>query len=511
MSPREIPLEQVEAPLERIPDSSYAWVPLESIRENGENPRKKLDAVQLAELVESVRRHGILQPVLVRPIAGGTTERPLYELVAGHRRFAAAKVVGLTTLPATVRELSESDVLEIVLIENLQRADLSPLEEARGYQRLAKMPGYDVAKIAARVGRSVEYVYARMKLLQLGKDAQALLAAGELTAGHAILLARLSPADQARALKEGAGLEQEDLRFTEHEGRRMKAVSVRELKGWIDRNVRMDPANVDPMLFPESALALENAPKVVGITSLHYVPEEAREGKTYFPQSWKRADGREDSKTCEHATLGFVVVGPRRGEAFEVCIAKDKCRTHWGAEIRQREKRAKERAGRPGPAVAAAKEKKGESPAEAKASKALAAAVEAASERADEEIDKLFRERVGAMSPEKFLRAMVNFRGPYQFTWALRNAGEKVSGDAGVRRWFETAPLGQIQVLVAQEATDGDMSQKDYKVLGIDVAGIRKRHEAEAREAHRVQTSATPAKAAAPRKAKAAGGRRAKV
>ena len=171
------------------------------------NPRKHYDKAQLEELAESIKKHGILQPVLLRPWpkgrkapAGYPSQRPTcFELVAGERRFRAAALAGLQNVPSLVRDMTDAEVLEIQLVENLQRSDLHPLEEAEGYRQLVAAK-YDVARIAERVGRSPKYVYDRIKLLDLTKEAQQAFLEGEFTAGHAVILARLKPADQKRAM-----------------------------------------------------------------------------------------------------------------------------------------------------------------------------------------------------------------------------------------------------------------------------------------------------------------------
>ena len=196
--------------------------------------------------------------------------------------------------------------------------------------------------LAARVGRSVKYVYDRVKLLGLRKEVKDVFSDGEITAGHAILLARLKPDEQKRALE--GGLFTGERYLFDPEDRRAKdprkPVSVRELQCWIDEHVRFDQAEPDPMLFPETALALDQAKKIVPITHNHYVREEAREGRTFGPQSWRRADGKGGSKRCELAVTGIIVVGPGRGDALDVCVNKEKCKTHWGAAQRAKKRRA---------------------------------------------------------------------------------------------------------------------------------------------------------------------------
>jgi hypothetical protein len=197
-----------------------------------------------------------------------------------------------------------------------------------------------------------------VKLLALTKDAQRLFLEDRFTAGHAILLARLKPEDQRRALVVDSGgvFEHERLVWDPTVDRSagtamrreeaVKPVSVRELASWIDKNVRFDASAPDPMIFPETALKLttsrEEAEKIIPITHDHYVPPEAKDGtRTYGPMSWRRADGNSKGKTCDRSVTGVIVIGPGRGEAFKVCIDKEHCTVHWGAEIRGKKERIK--------------------------------------------------------------------------------------------------------------------------------------------------------------------------
>jgi hypothetical protein len=121
--------------------------------------------------------------------------------------------------------------------------------------------------------------------------------------------------------------------------------SVRELEAYIDQHCRFEPASaVNVELFPQTAATIEEAEKVISITYNHHVHPDAKDGNSqriYSTVSWKRADGAKKSKTCDHSVTGVIVVGPNRGEAFKVCVNKDKCNTHWGAERRAKEKAAK--------------------------------------------------------------------------------------------------------------------------------------------------------------------------
>ncbi len=326
------------------------------------NPRKSFDPQALQELTDSVRKHGVLQPLLVRPWPSSREaeiEGPCdFELVSGERRLRAAVAAGLQSVPVLMRALTDAEAREIQVVENLQRSDLHPLEEAEGYrQLLTSSAGADVARIAERVGRSPKYVYDRLRLLDLIEPARELFRAGTITAGHAILLSRLRPADQERAIKvdeygrSGGGLfVSENVLFTDDEAEddgpavAVKPVSVRELQGWIDKEVRFDPQAQDlPDLFPETAAvvgqAAEEAEKIISITHDYSVSPNAKDGtRIYGPRSWKRADAPE--KPCDLSVTGVIVIGPHRGEAFKVCVDKKSCKVHWAAEQKEAAKTA---------------------------------------------------------------------------------------------------------------------------------------------------------------------------
>lgn len=158
--------------------------------------RKRFDKAAIAELAESIRTVGLLQPLVVRPLDDG------FQIIAGERRFLAAQVAGLEVVPAAVRELTDDQVLEVQLIENLQREGLHELVEAEGYEALMKRHSYTVDDLVAKVGKSRAYVYARLKLLALGKDGRKAFYDGKISASIALLLARI-PGEklQTEALK----------------------------------------------------------------------------------------------------------------------------------------------------------------------------------------------------------------------------------------------------------------------------------------------------------------------
>jgi ParB/RepB/Spo0J family partition protein len=178
---------------------AFAHIPLAHIVTSLTNPRKHFDATKLAELAESIRASGVHQPVLVRPLPGDRLAdtahlepRPQWELVSGERRVRASIMAEMDTIPALVRALSDSQVLDIQLVENLQREDLQPLEEAEGYEHLMTRhhPPLNADEVAAKIGKSSSYVYARLKLLNLCPEGQQAMRDGWLEPSTALLVAR---------------------------------------------------------------------------------------------------------------------------------------------------------------------------------------------------------------------------------------------------------------------------------------------------------------------------------
>src|SRR5256714_3276542 len=171
-------------------------VSLHSITPSPLQPRKDFGADALSELVESIRQHGIIQPLIVRPIDGR------HELIAGERRWRAAQEAGLNEVPVIIRSASARDVLELSLIENLQRADLNPIEEAQGYARLAGEFGMRQEEIAQKVGRSRASVANAMRLLDLHAQVQTWLTQNLLSVGHAKVLLGLKAQEEQLAVAE---------------------------------------------------------------------------------------------------------------------------------------------------------------------------------------------------------------------------------------------------------------------------------------------------------------------
>ena len=167
---------------------------LASIAPSALQPRKDFGREALQELIDSIRQHGIIQPLIVRQVG------PRFELIAGERRWRAAQEIGLTEVPALIRSASNLEVLELSLIENLQRADLNPIEEAQGYARLANEFGMRQEDIALKVGRSRATVANALRLLDLHPQVQVWLAQDLISVGHAkVLLALKAPEEQLLA------------------------------------------------------------------------------------------------------------------------------------------------------------------------------------------------------------------------------------------------------------------------------------------------------------------------
>ena len=180
-------------------------VKIADIEPNRDQPRKEFDSAALAELADSIAQHGVLQPLLLRPMLSGG-----YRIVAGERRWRAARMAGLTEVPAVIREMTDSEEMLFALIENLQREDLTPLEEARGYRTLIEAQDLTQEEVSQAVGKSRPSITNALRLLNLPEDIQEMLERGEITAGHARTLLSF-PTEEgmrlgAQKAKEGASV-----------------------------------------------------------------------------------------------------------------------------------------------------------------------------------------------------------------------------------------------------------------------------------------------------------------
>ena len=155
-------------------------VPIEFVGRNPRNPRRYFDESELQDLASSIRQHGIVQPVVVRTIADNR-----YEIIAGERRWRAAQLAGLTDIPVIIRDVDDRTALEIAIVENVQRSDLNPLEEAMGYELLIADHGYTQNDLGEIIGKSRSHVANSLRLLKLPEPVRDMLASGSLSAGHA--------------------------------------------------------------------------------------------------------------------------------------------------------------------------------------------------------------------------------------------------------------------------------------------------------------------------------------
>ena len=215
-------------------------LPLAQIQPGLDQPRKHFDQDSLAELADSIREHGILQPLTVRRLSSG-----YYQIIAGERRWRAAKLAGLTEVPALIIEADDRKVMELALIENLQREDLNPVEEALGYETLIREYGLTQDGVARRMGKSRPAVANALRLLTLPPKARALLEEGNLSAGHArAVLAAPAPVQEALAeqiVREG--------------------LSVRQAEQLAKKLAAKKPPKARPAADPEAALYLRDAEK----------------------------------------------------------------------------------------------------------------------------------------------------------------------------------------------------------------------------------------------------------
>ena len=305
---------------------SFESVTLATIRPSRTNPRKNFDELAMAELTRSVEENGVIQAILLRPVPqygktktiGSTwqifkldadgkplphptdifnkvgmfenvdvnevdaqkrldelnAEDPAYEIVTGERRWRAAKAAGLTGIPANIREMSDAEAMDLQMVENLQRADLHPVEEAEGY-RVLMSHGATAEDVAKKSGKSVGHVQRIVKLLSLEVDAKQLFADGHLTLDHALLLARLTPKDQERALREmlsGHGDWSKDsishlierrldnLQNNSYvRGKRLIDMTAAQLKAWIEKNVLLQLFNAPWHLHDATLLPIAGA------------------------------------------------------------------------------------------------------------------------------------------------------------------------------------------------------------------------------------------------------------
>ncbi len=245
--------------------TEYRSLPIAMLTESTANPRRMFEDQHLKELAESIRSQGVLSPLLVRPL----NERS-FEIVAGARRYRAAQMADVDTVPVRIVHLTDAEALEMSIVENLQRRDVHPMEEASGFRALLNLeePKYSIEQISARTGKTPAYVAARLKLTELAEKVVEAFYKDEIGVGHALLLAKLQPTQQEQAL---AACFKEDWSGGGRKARRI-LLPVRNLQFWIESNILLILKDApfdkrDAQLVP-SAGSCADCPKRTGHNKL---------------------------------------------------------------------------------------------------------------------------------------------------------------------------------------------------------------------------------------------------
>jgi ParB family chromosome partitioning protein len=367
-----------------VPSSDYRDLPLEQLVESPTNPRKRYDQAALQELAESIRAQGVLAPLLVREL-----KPDCYEIIAGSRRFRATNLAGSETVPVRVVQMSDAEVILAQVVENIQRENVHPLEEANGFRALLDLPGqpFNVAAIAAKAGKSPQYVAQRLKLTELIPPAATAFLGDKLAIGHALLIAKLPQARQEEALKAAF----ETTWISGNQGEIL--ISVRELAGWIESHLLLDlqaapfdraeaallpetgschdcakRTGANSLLFPEAdrdqcldracyqakvnahiAAALERDPALVRISNGWGSHDKTVLGRERYveivtkPLRNGHAKASPERKKCEHMIKGIVVEGGPHGHIVDIC-AEPTCDIHHAHARKEREAMEKIRA-----------------------------------------------------------------------------------------------------------------------------------------------------------------------
>lgn len=246
--------------------NQFQDIPLAQLVASRTNPRKHFAPDKLGELAESIKASGVHQPILVRPLPGtrvadtsGMDVRPTHEIVSGERRFRASQMADRTSIPAMIRDLTDDQVLEIQIVENLQRTDLTELEEAEGYDHLMQHSKISADDVGVKIGKSRSYVYSRLKLLDLSQECKVAMRKGEIDASRALLIARIPDGKlQLKALEMA----------TKKDYYGAPNLGVRQFQGWLQQNVmlRLDQAQfkiTDDRLVPVAG-SCKDCPKRTG-------------------------------------------------------------------------------------------------------------------------------------------------------------------------------------------------------------------------------------------------------
>jgi ParB family transcriptional regulator, chromosome partitioning protein len=358
-----------------LQEQEYAIVSIAELAESGTNPRQVFDEARLAELTESIRRQGILSPLLVRRVDGHL------EIVFGARRFRAAQRAGVQEVPVRIAVLTDAEALETQIVENLLRTDLHPFEEAQGFRALLESEGagYTVERMAAKTGKAASFIAERLRLLDLIPPVADAFTAGHIGVEHALLIAKVSADAQEKALAHCF-----DGYYAANDNER-SLVPVSRLRVWMEQNIYLRLKSIpfskeDETLVPEAG-SCANCPKRTGFNTLlfsevredsctdaacfnrkldahiaqrvtktpnlimiteHYnttgeTPILAR--RNYVEVVTRNKKGREarpEEKLCTHLTPAIHADGMDKGRLVKIC-ADPKCKIHFG-ERQQEEK-----------------------------------------------------------------------------------------------------------------------------------------------------------------------------
>jgi len=482
--------------------SDYRDLPLDWLVVSPTNPRKTFDEDAMQELAASIRENGVLQPLLVRPRA----ERS-FEIVFGERRYRGAAMAEKETVPVCIREMTDAQVLEAQLVENLQRQDVHPLHEAQGFAALLRLeePKYSIELIAAKCGKSAGYVASRLRLTELAPAAVEAFTKDEIGLGHALLLAKLQPGQQEEAL---TVCWQES--YTGGTKAKRILLPVRHLREWIEHNILLELATApfskdDATLMPEAGSCVEcpkrtghntllfegiaakhdscsdpacysakvdahvkrtvaAKPKLVQITTAYGKPAEGSavvprnqyvEIRQEKPKNKYQQDAPE-YKTCKFVTEAIVADGSEKGELRKVCANPD-CPVHHPKK-QQRQRVQADAAAK----AAQEKQRREEAIANTTGIRVLAAIAEAVPVRLMKR-DLLFvTERLAALVDERRLDIVAKRRGIKRekdsdsiaklFAAYLRRSEESVLGSVLVELTILLATARQQTMQVLNEA-----------------------------------------------------------
>jgi ParB family transcriptional regulator, chromosome partitioning protein len=372
--------------------SEYRDLPVAQLQESATNPRRRFDARALEELAASFRTQGVLQPLLVR-----TLDENLYEVVAGARRLRAARMAELDAVPVRVREMSDAEAIEAQAIENLQREEIHPLEEALAYRNMLDLDAarYSVASIAEKVGKTPAYITQRLKLTDLIEPVAQAFLDDQIGVGHALEIAKLQPSEQEKAFS--AAFNNSWVGGTQTR----VLLPIKSLTTWVEQNILLELGTVpfdksDETLVPEAG-SCDNCLKRTGVNTLLFgdalgdsctdaacyngkmskfvelqvtaKPQlvqistnwnGSREGSVlprgrYVPLQLVRKNAKAkaalspDQKPCPHMKEAIVAEGAERGRTVRIC-SEPTCKIHFGqrqepdekAIERQKEARRKE-------------------------------------------------------------------------------------------------------------------------------------------------------------------------